>query len=359
MGGQVITSRCDIKQAGKSRNGKPRWWCMKHGAPATGRYGVRLEECESAHLDIDQLNCLNLDPSLYRGGIGIWGAVPPVFDTTGQTSMPGIHVHARKEEGGPKVIDDNFSVVAMKAQTDLFSSRPVTITHEAAVAQYVANFLGHQVKYLFCVRCGALHLDAGYFATKPHKRHLCHSCGNYFTDSERGISNPIAYFRTLSVDFSRDLRVQSANRAISFSQNAYPGGIQIWASNPALVWTADRQEEEGIHLHAFDGCNEMPVIDNTFSSVCIDGIDLDYRQIAQLMAQKALPHLANKIVSLQCPQCQLPHFDEGMHGVTPHKEHQCKGCGRQFNNPGRRKLTVSNPAIAALELLERNHLDQR
>lgn len=348
-------NRCEIEQVGKSRNGKPRWWCTKHGAPATGRYGVKLDECESAHLDIDDLEALTIDPDKFPGGIGIWGAVPPVFDTTGNEPSPGVHVHARLEPDGEKLIDRNFDVVSMEAQTDLFNRRPVTITHEAAVAHYVANFLGHHVKHLFCVHCGALHLDAGYFATKPHKKHLCHSCGRFFSDTEAGISNPIAYFRTLSPDFKRANRVKTVERSITLSQADYPGGIQIWASNPALVWTADREEEQGIHLHAYDDKHSMPLKDDTFSSVVIDGLELDYAQIAQLMAQNALPHLANKVVGLVCPECSMPHFDQGSDGVFPHKVHTCDGCGAQFENPGRRKLVVSNPMVTKLEALSENH----
>lgn len=348
-------TRCEIEQAGKSRNGKPRWWCTRHGAPATGRYGVRLDECESAYLDVSALNCLQLDPSKYSGGVGIWGAVPPVFDTTGRKSQSGVHVHARPLPGGDKAIDANFDVVSMQAKTDLFHQKAITITHEAAVSHYVSYFLGHDIKFLFCVKCGALHLDAGYFATKPHKKHLCHACGNFFSDSEKSISNPIAYFRTLSPSFASARKLRRAVRTLAIAQKDYPGGLQIWASNPALIWTAEREEEEGIHVHAYKSSQGMPDEDDTFSSVTIDGQLLDYTQVAQFMAQQALPHLANKVVSIDCLNCGLPHFDKGAFGVTPHKEHECEGCGARFHYRGRRKLVVSNPIVSILAKLERAH----
>jgi hypothetical protein len=59
-------------------------------------------------------------------------------------------------------------------------------------------------------------------------------------------------------------------------QADFPGGIQIWGSNPAIVWTASRHEKAGIHVHAFrrDG-DGTPERDETFSEVVIDGVRLD------------------------------------------------------------------------------------
>lgn len=347
-------NRCEISNVGKTRNGKPRWWCTKHEAPATGRYGTRLKECESAHLDQDNLKKLDLDPRVFPGGIGIWGAVEPVFDTSGRNDSPGVHVHARSEVGGEKDIDDTFDAVIMIAQTDLFRSLPISITQQAAVAFYISQFLNFEMKHIFCVKCGALHLDLGYFATHPHKKHLCHSCGKYFLDSEKGISNPIMYFRTLSDTFQSNRNLKKSDRPLEISQSDYPGGLKIWASNPALIWTAERHEEEGIHIHAYKDSTGAPVLDETFGYVSIDGLELNYRQVAQLMAQKTLDHLRKKVISIRCPACNLPHFDDGVDGVTPHKNHECHRCGETFQNPGQRKLVVSNPIIDILDALEKS-----
>ncbi|MEL7200388.1 MAG: hypothetical protein AAGK25_02190 [Pseudomonadota bacterium] len=343
-------SRCEISQVGKSRNGKPRWWCTKHGAPATGRYGVRLDECEAAYLDYENFDQLTLDPDVYPGGIGIWGAVEPVFNTTGKIDKPGVHVHARSESSVAKEIDKTFDAVSMTARTDLFQEGPITITQETAVAYYVSRFLGHEIKHLFCVKCGTLHLDAGYFATHPHKKHLCHACGNFFHDSEKSISNPIMYFRALSPAFQTERKLVKSEKVFEAAQSDYPGGIQIWASNPALIWTAERAEEQGIHIHAFVD-HDDPVVDDTFGKVVIDGLELDYLQVAQLMAQQTLPHLQSKVVSLSCPKCHRPHFDKGAAGVNPKKQHTCEFCDASFENPGKRKLVVSNPIIELFNTL--------
>lgn len=344
-------SRCEISEVGKSRNGTSRWWCTRHKAPATGRYGIRLEQCESAHLDVDNLDIFHLDPEEFSGGIGIWGALEPIYNTTGRNERPGVHVHARKTKYGPKEIDKTFDAVSITSRTDLFTNREITITKEVAIAYYVTQYLGYEVKSLFCVKCGEVHLDEGYFATHPHKKHLCHACGKYFHDSEKGISNPVALFRTLSESFQQERNLVPSNRSLSILQADYPGGIQIWASNPALVWTAERSEEEGIHVHAFKEAGNCPSIDETYGSVEIDGISLEYKHVAQYMAQSALPHVRQKVVSLACPTCGTYHFDSGIHGVTPHKLHRCESCETEFSSPGKKKLVVSNPILEKFSVL--------
>src|SRR5712672_4253086 len=41
------------------------------------------------------------------------------------------------------------------------------------------------------------------------------------------------------------------NVSVGTRQSADPGGMQIWASNPALVWTSARPEEAGLHIHLY------------------------------------------------------------------------------------------------------------
>lgn len=312
-----------------------------------------MAECESAHLDISPSNALELRPDDYPGGIGIWGAVAPIYDTTRRPLEFGVHVHARNStDASVKEIDDTFTSVSMTDQYDLFRARSVVITQASAVASYVSRYLGLPIKYLFCTFCGKVHLDAGYFATHPHKKHLCHACGRFFLDVEEGISNPIAYFRTLRPEFATDRAIVPAGRTIDLLQSHYPGGIQIWASNPALLWTSSKPEESGIHLHAFKEEAGHPAIDETYSVVTVDGVVLDVDQVAQLMAQKALPFLANKIVSLYCPKCAAPHFDKGAMGFKPHRDRNCAICGASFQASGRRKLVVSNPLLIVLDQLK-------
>jgi hypothetical protein len=335
---------CSIEQVGKQRNGKPRFWCSTHQAPATGRYGVRLSVCEAAYRDTEYTDVLRLDPEQYPGGIALWGAVAPVYDTTGGEPEAGIHVHARPNSGGRKAIDKTFEAVELQYSSDLFNSGKAVITRETAVNYYISQFLGRKIKHLYCIHCGELHLDAGFFAVKPHRRHLCHGCGKYFRDSERGVSNPIWLMRE-RIDASQTRHsLVRPDRTLDIRQADYPGGIQVWASNPALVWTADRPEEEGLHVHAFDAQGRY-VIDDTFGEVRVNGELLNEEHIAHFMAQSALGYLKGKVLALHCPNCGHAHFDQGEQAFFPHVWHQCEGCGAKFHSPGRRRLCVSNPFV--------------
>jgi transposase-like protein len=344
---------CEIEQVGKGRNGKPRYWCTTHRASATGRYGIRLSECESAYRDIDGDAAFEMRRDAYPGGVALWGAVKPVLDTTRWPAESGIHIHARREAGGDKIIDATYSAVAMRYRHDLLSEARLIVTQETAINHYVSRFLGHRIKHLYCITCGELHLDAGFFAVRPHRRHLCHGCGRLFNDTERSVSNPIALFRELWGDESDKRSPVLSSRVLDIQQRDYPGGIRIWASNPAILWTADKPEEQGIHVHVYDGDMAKPVVDDTFGVVRIDGQDLDRPMIAHLMAQQSLAYLDNKIASLTCPNCGAPHFDQGMTAFIPHKEHHCDACGHHFRSPGKRRLVVSNPLPSILEGLRK------
>jgi len=143
----------------------------------------------------------------------------------------------------------------------------------------------------------------------------------------------------------------SANRSISVTQTEFPGGIQVWGSNPALIWTGDSAEEEGIHLHAFRTEKSEPDIDDTFSRVSIDGIELDPLMVRLLMAQNTLPHLKDRVQSLRCDHCGESVFSTGESGFTPVLPHGCVHCGHTVRSRGRFRKTIGNPLPAILERL--------
>jgi len=347
---------CSIEQVGKQRSGASRFWCTVHQAPATGRFGVRLPECESAYREINYERILDLDVDEYPGGIGIWGAVAPVYDTTTLAEKAGVHVHARKMGGeGAKAIDETVEAVRLRHRRNLLDYSEPLITRETAVNYYISRFLNRTIKHLYCIHCGELHLDADYFAVKPHRKHLCHACGRYFSDSERAVSNPIALLREKSgIESGEPIR---PDRAISLQQRDFEGGIQIWGSNPALIWTAARPEDEGLHLHAYYGDGREGE-NNTFSEIKLDGVLLNEEHVKQYMAQSALAYMQHKVVALDCPQCGEPHFDRGELGFYPHALHLCEKCGVEFGAKCNRHLVVGNPFVATkallLQLRERN-----
>jgi hypothetical protein len=143
------------------------------------------------------------------------------------------------------------------------------------------------------------------------------------------------------------------NRNLKITQAEYPGGIQLWASNPAFVWTADREEEEGLHVHTYDAAGQLR-LDDTYGEVIVDGVLLDEIQIQHFMAQGALPYLKDRVLTLRCPTCRNAHFDRGEFGFLPHAEHLCESCGASFGSPGKLRMVVSNPFVEVREQMLRN-----
>jgi transposase-like protein len=342
---------CEIEAVGKQRNGKPRYWCRTHQSSATAKYGRRLLRCEGAYKAATEHEAIDLDPSAFPGGLALWGAVRPVYDTTSLPTEEGVHVHARWVVDGDKEIDGTFAAVAVRVRRNLLEAPKAVITLETAVAAYVSRFLNRPMKSLFCTYCGDPHLDSDWFAVKQHKRHLCHNCGQVFVANEKCVSNPVANLRHMFGDTTQRRSFVPATERLEIRQSDFPGGIQVWASNPALLWTAPTPEKEGIHVHVYSADGEIRVHDETYSEVIIDGVSLDQVQLSYLMAQRALRYLDGKIVSLKCG-CGLPYFDEGEAAFRPHNDRTCGGCGRAVLSKGRLKNVVSNPFLDTIAQLE-------
>src|SRR5580704_2778853 len=100
---------CHIVSVGKRRDGGTRYWCLKHKADATAKHGTPASACRTAHVPpIPREETLTLDLGGYAGGIALWGAAPPVYDTTTQPLDRGIHVHARVAMDSKKELDQTF-----------------------------------------------------------------------------------------------------------------------------------------------------------------------------------------------------------------------------------------------------------
>lgn len=341
---------CAVEAVGKQRNGKPRFWCMTHQSSATGKYGRRLERCEGAYRAADRSQATELDPAAYPGGLALWGAVKPVYDTSRVGVEEGVHVHAREEVNGDKVIDGTFSTVTLPLMRNLFDASKALITVETAVASYVSRFLDRPMMSLFCTYCGEPHLDSEWFAVKPHKRHLCHNCGKIFPVNERCISNPLVSLRHMLRDRGETRSLEPAVEELDLKQADYPGGLQIWASNEALLWTSPEPEKEGIHVHAYAADGVTRLIDDTYAEVTIDGTRLDKDHLRYFMAQQALKYLDGKVVSLRCT-CGEAYFDAGEAAFRPHSDHRCKRCDTHLRSKGRRKKVVSNPFVDTVAVL--------
>jgi hypothetical protein len=218
----------------------------------------------------------------------------------------------------------------------------------------VSSVFGFDMRDVRCTICGYPHLDKDWFSIHPHRRHLCAGCGKNFRDTVVGIGNPVRATQQMSGLLPKSPK--ASTKTLSLCQRDYPGGIQIWGSNPAIVWSSERPEEEGIHVHAYKRDGEPAAPDDTFSAVEIDGFKLDPLMVRTLMAQSSLPHLESRVVPLTCGRCGTMEFCGGDQAFTPATDRKCSACGGQLVGPTRLRKTIGNPLIATLERLAESAL---
>ena len=345
------TVDCDVTPVGKRRDGGTRYWCLTHKADATAKYGRPALHCRAAHIapvSAAETMLLNIDE--YPGGVALWGAVPPIYDTTRLPLERGIHVHARKTRNGVKDVDR--TVRAVRLTGGGISPSLFLLSELEAIYYMVSKIICFEMRHVLCPYCGYSHLDKDWFSVHVHQRHLCDGCGKSFRDSIPGIGNPI---RRVQRYFSNECgNPRKSSRYLNLAQRDFPGGIQIWGSNPAFVWTLEDAEEEGIHVHAFEVNGETRSLDDTYSEVVIDGICLDPVMVRTLMAQSALPHIENRIVSLTCIRCLKSEFSVGDDAFTPKAGRTCSMCGEKLKGAGRLRKAIANPIVGVLDGLGRD-----
>jgi NAD-dependent SIR2 family protein deacetylase len=71
-----------------------------------------------------------------------------------------------------------------------------------------------------------------------------------------------------------------------------------------------------------------------------------------LMAQKALPSLKDRIVTLRCTECGHIQFDTGEAAHTPQTARPCSKCSTEIRAQETMRNMVSNPLVAIFEKLE-------
>ena len=290
-------------------------------------------------------NDLALDIQEWEGGsVAVWGAVAPIYNTTALKVANGVHVHARRNLGGDKEIDDTFDRVVIRNWGP--DEKPLVVNAVEAIHYMVTAIFGLRPRRILCPACKQPHLDEGWFSVKPHRKHLCAYCQRVFFDVERGIGNPIGEVERLP-----DALVMRTPLVVSaeFQQTDYPGGMQLWGSNPAMYWRSQNRENHGIHLHAFDAGGNI-VYDETVTSLTIDGISLDAEMVRTYMAQSVVPQLAQSVSDISCPRCGAHHFDHGPLAHTPHVMHTCERCRKRFKH-GQGQLSIGNPIVGTLTRL--------
>lgn len=344
---------CDIVFVGKRRDGKKRYWCVAHGSDATRKGGGRLQRCARSDVpEIATADILELDPRKHRGGIALWGAVPAVYSTAAHDMADsGVHAHARRSTNHSKQIDQTYKRVIVRLRAKGRPEKAVVIEEEEAIYYMVSSVFGHPMKYVECTHCHKPHLDKDWFSVHAHRKHLCSGCGRTFHDVGPGIGNPLIGVQTYCGDSQLLRKTQLAPDKLDIRQQDFPLGIELWGTNPAILWTSSKPEACGVHFHGYTSNFFAPEIDETFSKVVIDGITIDDAQLRVLMAQSALPHLVGRVLYLECPRCDAPHYDTGELAYTPHRVHVCE-CGKEFTAPGRMKNVIGNPMVGTLAALE-------
>jgi len=337
---------CDVIAIEKRRDGGTRYWCRAHRADATAKGGTRAAKCRAADkVPLRDEEIKTLDLNEYRGGVALWGAVPAIYDTTRRPMDSGIHIHARPKPGSPKELDFTFRAVRLVG--DGLPPVGIVVNEIDAIYYMVSSVFGFSMSFVTCTHCSWPHLDKDFFSVHPHRRHLCAGCGKHFHDRVRGIGNPIIGVRDACG--ATEHRVKLAAKNLDIKQSDYPGGIQIWGSNPAFLWTQPKHEEEGIHVHAYlTESQPEPTVDDTFAEVIIDGVRLDPVMVRVLMAQNVLPSLKGRVRSVNCPTCGHSQFDTGEAAYTPSPIHTCSECGNNFATRGRTRNVVANPLPAIL-----------
>jgi hypothetical protein len=286
---------CEFVEAGKARNGAERWWCRTHQT----HWGTKADQ--AAFAKFGEMRCANhtqlmnyvvapmtVNLSDYEE-VGVWCSMPAAISTEEiQPRAPRIHVHVRPEKNGKKSVDRDFNAISLLHQghIGLFKSNDITrvnVTPPAAFDFVCGLEAGRKMDCVNCSHCGYPHLDLGDFALKPHSKHFCGNCGRDSTWSKTPIvSTPL---KPLHDQFAKTLKYETPPRALDLEE--YGGcTYTIWASTPAVIWTAERPQEFGIHVHVHDGAKR--IIDDTFGQVLLKGEQLNRSALIKKMISRTV-----------------------------------------------------------------------
>lgn len=287
---------CDFVDAGKFRHGEARWWCRTHQTHWGTKADLKAAKASGAMVCSNHMQpmCYVLDPpqiELHQvGEIGIWCSLPAAISSAGTVPRraPKIHVHVRPEPGGKKTVDRDFNAISLRynqslglfANTDIDK---VNVTPPAAMEFMLAINEGRALDCVNCSHCGYPHLDLGEFAKTPHRKHFCGNCGRDSTWSKGAIvSTPL---KPMHDQFAAAAHYVVPDRELNLDDYAGCHYV-IWASTPAVLWTAQRPQEVGIHVHVSDGKNR--VVDDTFGKVTLGGKELHRDELLKAMLSRTI-----------------------------------------------------------------------
>ncbi|WHS53020.1 MULTISPECIES: hypothetical protein [Pseudomonas] len=270
---------CEIVDAGLYRNGKSRFWCRTHQkhwgtlADIEDAASSGATRCAQWSQPMSYVaNPYELRPSNHAE-VGIWCSLPPALTNYGTPPQrrPRIHVHVRDSIEGRKVIDQDFDALAVVVDPKFHLFAPSSINKIHITPPAVSDFMlalehGIPVTCFNCTHCGSPHLDLGVFNQKPHKKHLCGNCGRDSTWTYVPSTSTPLY--PLHRCYNKGYGYIDSTKHLNIDEF---GGCEfsLWASTPAIMWSAARPQERGIHVHlSVDG---RRIIDDTFGSVVYRG----------------------------------------------------------------------------------------
>jgi hypothetical protein len=286
---------CDFVEAGKFRHGAIRMWCRTHQT----HWGIKADL--KAYRDSKEMKCAHhsqpmnyivspyiLDITKYAE-VGVWCSMPAAVSTHKiKPREPKIHVHVREKAGDIKILDKDFPAISIfyGKGVGLFANDEITrvnLTPPAAFEYVKGLETKKEMDCINCISCGYPHLDMGDFAKTPHRKHFCGNCGKDSTWSKKPIvSTPL---QPLHDKFTKTLKYITPSRTLNLDE--YAGkSYSVWASTPAIVWTAERPQEFGIHVHVHEG-NER-IIDDTFGEVILDGKPLKRDELVKVMIKRTI-----------------------------------------------------------------------
>lgn len=323
---------CRIEAQVKKRNGNPNWWCRTHGLEAAAPDGARLERCRGAWFEAVSKD-MQTEIDLSIGEVAIWGTLSPAL-AFGEVPVESgqVHLHRRLSADGEKDIDGSYDIVRVRR-----GNTTVTVEGMAARAFAVSDLTQQQVRPLECPHCREIHIDELKFATQPHQKHLCNSCGRNFRRS-LSISNPLGDAQA-RLGLPEQRPAKQVDRPLTLSSHDY-AAIALWPSNRAVISTMSRPEDKGIHVHAWSDTGEM-VVDETYSPVVLDGETIDEQALRMLAVQRTLvPNDNIPIVAFACIECGHSILSPAGGWIEPSTRHTCNACGtenrtlrRSFLNP--------------------------
>ena len=286
---------CDFVHAGKFRHGAERWWCRTHQTHwgtkadlvARGSNGEMI--CANHQQRMNYVVApltINVSDS---DEVGVWCSMPAAVSTVEiKPRPPKIHVHVRPKAGEPKAIDRDFDAISVlyNQQLGLFDNPAISrvnITPPSAFEFVRALEARQAMDCVSCSHCGYPHLDLGDFARTPHRKHFCGNCGRDSTWSKEPIiSTPLM---PLHDRFAHNLRYETPDRSLDLDD--FPDcSYTVWASTPAIVWTAKRPQEFGIHVHVHRGRDR--IVDDTFTEVILNGQLLERGALIEAMIGRTI-----------------------------------------------------------------------